>query len=119
MYEPFSVALKAQVFNSLATVYEIEKLHPNSHLYTSEKLKNNFFGRTFEVLAQTKLSKKEVLKYLPERKAHITTRNFPLSVKEIRKKLTLKEGGEIYLFATTDMNENKIILVCRKVKASL
>lgn len=115
LYEPFASALKAQVFNSIAQYYKLEKLHPNSHLYTSDNLKQNFFGRSFEVLAKTKLSKKEVLAYLPKRKANITTRNFPLSVKEIRKKLNVKDGGEIYLFATTDIQENKIILICKKI----
>lgn len=115
LYEPNAAILKAGGFRSVAHQYRLAKLHPNSHLYTSENLVENFAGRTFEVQAVTKLDKKELQKYLFENKANIAVRNFPISVDEIRKKIGVKEGGNIFLFATTDCENKKVVLVCKKM----
>lgn len=114
LYEPNAAILKAGGFKSVANYYHLAKLHINSHLYTSENLVENFAGRTFEIQAIKKLDKKELQKYIPENKANITARNFPLSVEEIRRKIGIKDGGNVFLFATTDYENKKIILVCKK-----
>ncbi|MDQ4141669.1 MAG: class I SAM-dependent methyltransferase [Bacteroidota bacterium] len=114
IYEPNTAILKAGGFKSVAEQYELNKLHRNSHLYTSHKLISDFPGRIFKCLAVSKYQKKEVLAYLPEKKANITVRNFPEPVAAIRKKLGLQEGGNIYLLATTDVHQKAIILVCEK-----
>lgn len=113
LYEPNSGILKAGAFNSVSQQFEIEKLHKHSHLYTSKEL-INFPGRSFKIEKQLPFNKKSFAK---EKilKANITTRNFPLSVNDIRKKLKIKDGGNVYLFFTTNLNEEKIILVCSKV----
>jgi len=79
----------------------------------------NFQGRTFKIEGVCKLDKKEISKYLSENKANITIRNFPLTVKQIREKLKLSEGGNTYLFATTDAENQKIIVVCSKISELL
>lgn len=113
LYEPNSAVLKAGAFNSVSQQLEIEKLHKHSHLYTSKAL-INFPGRCFKIEKQIPFNKKIFAK---EKiiKANITTRNFPLSVSDIRKKLKIKDGGNVYLFFTTNLKEEKIILVCSKV----
>ncbi|MGC1514531.1 MAG: class I SAM-dependent methyltransferase, partial [Maribacter sp.] len=45
-------------------------------------------------------------------KANVTTRNFPDSVTMVRKKLDLKDRGELYVFCTTDLIEKLVLLVC-------
>lgn len=115
LYEPNVAILKAGGFKSVALRYNLTKLHANSHLYTSTNLVTNFAGRVFRIQAITKLDKKGLKQYLPESKANIAVRNFPLSVAEIRKKMNIKEGGDIYLFATTDCESKKIVLVCTKI----
>ena len=92
--------------------YGFEKLHRHSHLFTSENLIEDFEGRRFEVLEQRNASPK-ALKDIKQ--ANITIRNFPQTVKEIRNKTKIKEGGEIYLFFTTIGNEEKICIVCKKI----
>jgi len=114
IYEPNAAILKAGGFKSLADQYQINKLHRNSHLYTSENLVAAFPGRTFKLKTISRYQKKELTAHLPERKANITVRNFPDSVAEIRKKTGTKEGGDIYLFATTDLNSKPVILICEK-----
>ena len=116
IYEPNAAILKAGAFKSISTQYNLAKLAPNSHLYTSEKLVENFAGRSFICEAVCKFDKKEVLSKLPTPKANISTRNFPMKPEEIKKKLGLQDGGEYYLFATENNEKQKIVLICKKVE---
>lgn len=114
LYEPNSSLLKAGSYKYIAEYYALEKLHPNSHLYTSNTLHADFQGRKFKIEQICTLGKKDI-KYLQEiKQANISSRNFPLSVAEIRKKIKLEEGGDIYIFATTLFNGKKILLICKK-----
>lgn len=118
LYEPNASLLKAGAFRSLAGRYGLQKLHPNSHLYTSDLPVKDFPGRTFEVLSVFSLNKKEIKENLAGRpKANVTVRNFPASVAELRKRLKLAEGGDHYLFATTLGNEKKALILGRKVSS--
>lgn len=114
IYEPNAAILKAGAFKSVANAYGLEKLAPNSHIYTSDTLISNFAGRSFICEAVCKFDKKEILAHLPTNQANISTRNFPMKPDEIRKKLGLKDGGYIYLFATENYLKQKIVLLCRK-----
>lgn len=114
IYEPNAAILKAGGFKSLAQQFNLTKLHRNSHLYTSEVLVADFPGRAFRRLATCRYQTKELLRYLPDKKANITVRNFPETVAQIRAKTGLKEGGHHYLFATTDLHQKPVILVCEK-----
>ena len=113
LYEPNAAVLKSGSFNSVSEILNIPKLHKHSHLYTSEVLVN-FPGRQFKIEKILPFNKKAFSKEKIT-KANITTRNFPLSVNDIRKKLKVKDGGQLYLFFTTNVNDDKIILVCSKV----
>lgn len=115
IYEPNASILKAGGYKSIAYKYNLRKLHPNSHLYTSNIFIENFPGRIFNVIETLTLTKKnisEIQKKYP--KANITVRNFPFSVAEIRKQTKIKEGGDIYIFATTLSNEKKVLILCTK-----
>ncbi|TAD97830.1 MAG: hypothetical protein EAZ97_11840 [Bacteroidetes bacterium] len=115
LYEANSSVLKAGAFKSIAKQFDLKKLHANSHLYTSRSLKLDFVGRIFEILHICKYDRKEILKFLPDSKANITVRNFPDSVAQIRQKTKIKDGGEHYLFATTDLQDRKMVLICKKL----
>ena len=116
LYEPNSMILKSGAFNLISDRYKVNKLNPNSHLYTSNEL-TKFPGRVFEVERTVSYSKKN-LKSLNVIKANITTRNFPIEVKEIRRKNKIKDGGEDYLFFTTD-NLGKLIIIKTKKKLTV
>ncbi len=115
IYEPNAAIMKAGGFRSIAERFGIGKIAPNSHLYTSENLVENFPGRSFSCVIMCKFDKKEILQYLPNKKANISTRNFPMKPEEIKKKLGLQDGGEYYLFATENYERRKIVLICKKV----
>ena len=114
LYEPNSSVLKSGAFNSVSAILNIAKLHKHSHLYTSENL-IDFPGRRFEIKKLVPFNKKSFAKEKIT-KANITTRNFPLPVSDIRRKLNIKDGGNLYLFFTTDTTNTKIILICSKMK---
>ena len=116
LYEPNAALMKSGTFKSVGSRFGLSKLHTNTHLYTSTNLLVDFPGRIFEVHKIWESGKKE-LKELASiaPKANISTRNYPLPVEELRKKLKIKEGGEVYLFACTLNNEQKVIVECGKV----
>ncbi len=115
VYEPNSSLRKAGAFSLPAQKYGLKKLHPHSHLYTSEQLHSDFPGRTFEVEATGSFHRKEWKSLLGDlTQANLTVRNFPVPVAEIRKRTKLREGGDTYLFATTLYNEQKVLIRCRK-----
>ncbi len=114
LYEPNAAVLKAGLFNEVSTKLELYKLHNNSHLYTNDSL-IHFPGRRFKIRHETTYDAKKIKGFLPEKKAHITTRNFPDSVAEIRKKIKFSEGGQHYLFFTTNIDEKLIVLICEKL----
>ena len=115
LYEPFAAHLKSGLYKTIAQQYGVEKLHQHSHLYTSNMLNNNFPGRKFqvkEVIPFDKKNAKTLFKSL--QKTNITTRNFPLTVSELRTQYKIKDGGETYIFATTLYDDSKVIIVCQK-----
>ena len=115
LYEPNSAIMKSGGFDEIGIQYQLDKLHQHSHLYVSEE-KIDFPGRVFEVQNAISYSKSEMKNFLENKKANITTRNFPDSVEEIRKKWKIKDGGNVYCFFTTDRNNHKIVLICNKIK---
>ena len=115
LYEPYAAHLKSGLYKTIAQQYGCEKLHQHSHLYTSAELNNDFPGRRFEikeVVTFDKKSAKALFKSLT--KANLTTRNFPLTVSELRTQYKIKDGGETYIFATTLYDDSKVLIVCQK-----
>ena len=106
--------MKSGMFLDLASQSHTFALHSNSHLFTSKELKD-FPGRRFEILEILPYHKKHLTQGLQIKRANITTRNFPKTVAEIRKELKIQDGGNSYLFFTTNLNEKKIVVVCKKV----
>jgi len=114
LYEPNAAILKSGGFNEVSEHFKIDKLHQHSHLYTFDDL-IDFPGRRFEIKHIIPFDKKQLKKLVPTQKANITTRNFPQTVAQIRKKTGIKDGGNQYLFFTTDIHNKHIVLICNKV----
>ncbi|MBR3710312.1 MAG: SAM-dependent methyltransferase [Bacteroidales bacterium] len=117
LYEPNAALMKGGCFKLLTQRYGVQKLHRNSHLYTSDRLIHDFPGRVFMVEGWASFNKKIRQTLLSGvKKASIATRNFPLSVAELRKTLKIADGDELFLFATTLTGEQKVIISARKAK---
>lgn len=114
LYEPNSSILKSGGFTQIANQFSLHKLQVNSHLYTSDDL-IDFPGRVFKIETILNYSKKEIKEHLENTKLNVTVRNFPETVESIRKKWKINDGGDRYCFFTTDINNNKIVLLCTKI----
>jgi hypothetical protein len=114
IYEPNSAILKSGAFELIAHHFNLEKLHQHSHLYTSDDI-IDFPGRVFKIDKIFEYTKNEMKQLLQNTKANITTRNFPETVENIRKKWKISDGGTVYTFFTTDANNRKIVLLCAKI----
>ena len=115
LYEPNASLMKAGCFGVLSGRYDARMLSKNSHLFVSREPIEAFPGRSFRIIAVSSFNKKELKRHLSGiTKANIATRNFPLSVAELRKRLKLKDGGETYIFATTLSDESHVLVITEK-----
>ena len=115
LYEPNASLMKAGCFGVLSERYDARMLSKNSHLFVSREPIAVFPGRSFRIIAVSSFNKKELKRHLSGiTKANIATRNFPLSVAELRKRLKLKDGGETYIFATTLSDESHVLIITEK-----
>jgi len=113
LFEPNAAILKSGGFEQIASQMSVFKLHKHTHLYTSDII-IDFPGRIFKVESVINYDKKKLTKHFPQSKANITIRNFPKSVALIRKQTGLKDGGDFYVFFTTDLNNHLKVIICKK-----
>ena len=115
LHEPNASIMKAGCFDELAAAYGVSPVSRNSHLFLSADPVDGFPGRSFSIERVTTLNKRELRQALAGiEKANIATRNFPLSVAELRKRLKLKDGGDVYIFATTTAEDEHLLLISHK-----
>lgn len=116
LYEPNASIMKAGCFAEIEQQYPARQLSTNSHLFQSSVEIEDFPGRRFQIQSVSSMNKQELKSSLSEiKQANIAVRNFPLSVEQLRKKLRLKDGGDIYIFATTVGNNQHMLYICRKI----
>lgn len=116
LYEPNASVMKAGCFNLISHRFGITQPDANSHLFLSDKLVEGFPGRGFIIERVSTMNKRELKEALAGiDKANVAVRNFPLSVADLRKRLKLKDGGDVYIFATTDAKKGHLVMVCRKI----
>lgn len=117
LFEPNASIMKAGCFDELAAAYGVSPVSRNSHLFLSDEPVEDFPGRSFVVERVTTMNKGELRKALVGiEKANIATRNFPLTVAELRKRLKIKDGGDVYIFATTTAEGEHLLLISRKYR---
>ena len=117
LFEPNASIMKAGCFDELAAAYGVSPVSRNSHLFLSDEPIEGFPGRSFVVERVTTMNKGELRKALVGiEKANIATRNFPLTVAELRKRLKIKDGGDVYIFATTTAECEHLLLISRKYR---
>ena len=115
LYEPNASLMKAGCFGVISFRYGVKMLAKNSHLFISKEPVADFPGRSFRIKAVSSFNKKDLKRQLSGIiKANVATRNFPLSVAELRKRLKLKDGGDTYIFATTLSDESHVLFICEK-----
>ncbi len=113
LYEPYAPLMKAGMFNWLSEAFKAKKIHSQTHLYTTNEF-IDFPGRKFEILAVYPFNK-SAMRLLVKSKTNVVSKNFKMSVAEIRKKYKLQEGLEQYLFFVTDATNKPIVIECKKI----
>ena len=85
----------------------------NTHLYTSSAVVADFPGKVFRIkcLDPNPTQLKELL---PTGKANVVSRNYPLTPDEIKKKLRLRDGGDMFLIGFSTLKK-KHLAICTKV----
>lgn len=116
LYEPNASVMKAGCFQLIEQRFGVTQPDANSHLFLSEQEVEGFPGRGFVIERVSTMNKRELKEALAGiDKANVAVRNFPLSVADLRKRLKLKDGGDVYIFATTDAKKGHLVMVCRKI----
>lgn len=116
LYEPHSAVMKTGCFAAIAKQYAVQQIAINSHLFVSKNKILNFPGRKFKIVNIVTMQKNKLKEHLQHiKQANITVRNFPLSVADLRKRLHIKDGGDVYIFATTDATLRKLLIICEKI----
>lgn len=116
LFEPNASVMKAGCFDELQSRFPVVQLDKNSHLFVADKDIDDFPGRRFIIERTTSMNKRDLKAALEGiSKANVTVRNFPISVAELRKRLKLKEGGEVFIFATTVEGNSHQLFICRKI----
>ena len=117
LYEPNASIMKAGCFAELCERFGVEAISENSHLFVSSDFIESFPGRKFQISSISSMNKKSLRQTLQGvDRANISVRNFPLSAEQLRQRLHLKDGGEIYIFGTTTHKGDHVVLVCKKTK---
>jgi hypothetical protein len=114
LYEPNAALMKSGKFDAISELFGVEKLHQHSHLFTAENL-IEFPGRIFQIENIIPYQKKEIAQHIQQKKINVSTRNFPLKPDEIKKKHKISDGGNVYAFFTTNIENEKIVLLCTKI----
>ena len=116
LYEPNASIMKAGCFKEMEERFSVQQISPNSHLFLSSDEIGNFPGRKFQILSISSMNKQDLRTHLKDiESANISVRNFPMSVDMLRKKLKLKDGGNVYIFATTTTSGEHRLFICRKI----
>ena len=114
LYEPNASLMKSGGFEAVSELFAIGKLHQHSHLYTSDEL-IDFPGRKFQIDLIVPFQKKEITQHLQGKKMNVSTRNFPIKPEELKKKYKILDGGTIFAFFTTNLKNEKIVVLCTKI----
>lgn len=115
LYEPNKCIMKAKIFDTLEAVYNVSPIHKNSHLFLSTNLIVDFPGRCFVIEDIIPFKSNEIKHFKNKHpQINVSVRNFKLTAEELKNKLKIKDGGEKYLFGSTDCYNNAILIICSK-----
>lgn len=114
LVEPTTGILKAGAFNLFGQRFGLKKLEKNSHLYTSELFEAGIPGRVFEVLQEISPKKQEIRALFPSGKVNVICRNYVTDAEELKKRFSLKDGGEGYLIGTKTRSGPKLFFCKRR-----
>jgi hypothetical protein len=108
LYVPGASIMKTGLFKVVSNKYKVTKIHPNSHLFTSDELVPDFPGKCLKI--EKIYNYYDFYRTIPFNKANLIVRNFPERPEEIANKIRLESGNNNYLIATRDIDQRYIII---------
>lgn len=104
LYEPNAAILKAGAYKLVAARYGLQKMDVNTHLYASDKLVEDFPGRVWQIATAP----------TPITSANVICRNYPLTPEQLKKKMRIKDGGDIYVIGCR-MNGKPAVFTAERI----
>ncbi len=114
LYDPSPTVMKSGALRLLTSWYSVKKVSTHSHLYTSDTFCESFPGRKFRIISARGFSKQE-LSHFKNTQANLAVRGFPDTTENLKKRLKIKDGGDVYIFACQDIKGKKLLIEAKKV----
>lgn len=108
--------MKAGAFKVIIQTFGIQKIAPNTHLYSADDVIENFPGKIFEIIAEIKNIATEIKSYIPNNQINIIERNYIFTANEIKQKFKLIDGGDKFLVCFKDNNHSPKSFFCKKIQ---
>ncbi len=116
VYEPDVALLKAGAFKKIAVDQQVYKIHPHTHLYTSDTFNDHFLGRCFQVEQVVECTKKNIKDLIgTQRDFHVLTRNALLTADQVKSQWKLIERGDLYLMLFKGLNGLQYIAKAKRI----
>ena len=121
LWEPDASVMKAGCFGAFAQAFGAEALGENSHLFVGGRLEiaSTIPAKGFVIEQVSGFAKKD-LRQLTSQLTHanIVVRNAPFTPVSLRKKLKLKDGSDITVFATTNAHGEHVLIRAKRIASS-
>ncbi len=117
LLEPNSSIMKAGGFKAVSSKWNLKALNPRTRLYGSDNPPEDFQGRVFEIIGDVPIGAKDTKKLFPKKKANVISRNSGMTAEELRKKLGLKEGGELFAIGAAVNDVGRRLYACKLVRS--
>jgi 16S rRNA G966 N2-methylase RsmD len=113
LYDPDVALTKAGAFKSTAIRYDLAKLHPHTHLYTSEEYRPDFMGQIFEIVDQWSFG--TFKKSKRKGKASITARHFPIRAEVLKQQFKWDDDPQFRLFFMTGPESQLLTVLAKQI----
>jgi hypothetical protein len=113
LYMPNASIMKSGAFKLIGNTFGLNKLAPNTHLYTSSSKVDDFPGRVYRIV-KVGLSSKDLARNYKGTNLNVIARNYPLNSSQITEKYGLIESGNLYLFAITNNRNKKLMILAER-----
>lgn len=115
VYDPYPAVMKSGAMRLIGQRYGMDKLAPNSHLWTSHEAAADFPGHRFKVEEVLPYASKHIKRYASRYpRVSLTTRNFDVAAPALKRKLGVADGNDVRLFAVTAQDGSKLMITCRQ-----
>lgn len=109
LYEPNAALMKSTAFGAVCEKFAgLKKIGRNSNLYICDAFYPEFPGRVLKILS---VPDRNDLKRLKGMRYNVVVRNYPLSAEALRRKLSLREGMDLFIYGCRVSNSDTPLII--------